>query len=311
MKIDKQTDCMDTKRFLQWLSFSTRPMTLEEIAEVVVVDFELVDEPQYTSEHRYWDNEEILEKCSGFITHSKGLIKCDTMAMYLLKFKTGMVKLAHFSVKEYLVSKYLCTGAASRFHLTEELSHSWIAQTCLVYLLQLDTVSSLNEDVLKSFPLMTYAAANWIFHAQSGGIDKSGHSSMLSLTCKLLMSGSASFANWVRIWDVDEDYMHRDLARRCTDIPAPLYYTSLTGLQQVSQHLLEMKADVNAQGGKYHNPLQAASFGGYEVIVKLLLEKGADVNAEGGHFGNALQAASFGGYEVIVKLLLEKASGKY
>ena len=69
---------MDTKRFLQWLSFSTRPMTLEEIAEVVVVDFELVDEPQYTSEHRYWDNEEILEKCSGFITHSKGLIKCDT-----------------------------------------------------------------------------------------------------------------------------------------------------------------------------------------------------------------------------------------
>ena len=56
--------------------------------------------------------------------------------------------------------------------------------------------------------------------------------------------------------------------------------------------LLEKGADVNAQGGKYGNALQAAAFS-YEGFrkMKLLLEKGADVNAQGGKHGNALQAA--------------------
>jgi ankyrin repeat protein len=57
--------------------------------------------------------------------------------------------------------------------------------------------------------------------------------------------------------------------------------------------LLENGAEVNAEGGKYGNALQAASFRGNEAIVKLLLENGAEVNAEGGEYGNALQAASF------------------
>ena len=83
-KIDKQ-DHADTKTFLQWLSFSTRPMTLEEIAETVVVDFELEDGPQYTSGCRYWDKRDVLEKCSGLITEfeSMDLISCHSGNYYL------------------------------------------------------------------------------------------------------------------------------------------------------------------------------------------------------------------------------------
>ena len=72
--------------------------------------------------------------------------------------------------------------------------------------------------------------------------------------------------------------------------------------------LLEKGAEVNAQGGKYGNALQAASYLDHEAIVKLLLEKGAKVNAQGGEYGNALQAASYLGHEAIVKLLLEKGA---
>jgi ankyrin repeat protein len=39
-------------------------------------------------------------------------------------------------------------------------------------------------------------------------------------------------------------------------------------------------------------------------VVKLLLDKGAEVNAQGGKYGNALQAASFGDYEEVVEMLL-------
>ena len=43
-----------------------------------------------------------------------------------------MIKLAHYSIKEYLMSDDLLTrGVTSLFHFTAELSHSLIAQTCL------------------------------------------------------------------------------------------------------------------------------------------------------------------------------------
>jgi ankyrin repeat protein len=72
--------------------------------------------------------------------------------------------------------------------------------------------------------------------------------------------------------------------------------------------LLDKGADVNAQGGRYGNALQAASWGGHKATVKLLLDKGAEINAQGGYFGNALQAASFGGHEATVKLLLDEGA---
>jgi ankyrin repeat protein len=70
-------------------------------------------------------------------------------------------------------------------------------------------------------------------------------------------------------------------------------------------------ADINTQGGKYGNALQAAAaVRGSDAIVKLLLNRGADINAQGGIYGNALQAAAaaFGGSEAVVKLLLDRGA---
>jgi ankyrin repeat protein len=69
--------------------------------------------------------------------------------------------------------------------------------------------------------------------------------------------------------------------------------------------LLKAGADVNAQGGRYDNALQAAACQSSETIVKLLLKAGADVNAQSGFYGNALQTAAFKGNETTVKLLLK------
>ena len=40
----------------------------------------------------------------------------------------------------------------------------------------------------------------------------------------------------------------------------------------------------------------------------MLLDKGVDVNAQGGRFGNALQAASERGHEKVVTMLLDKGA---
>ncbi|KAK4953924.1 hypothetical protein LTR10_008528 [Elasticomyces elasticus] len=91
-----------------------------------------------------------------------------------------------------------------------------------------------------------------------------------------------------------------------SEVDAPsLYRESWDDSADTVRALLEAGADVNAQGGKYGNALQAASYKGHMEIVDTLLAHGANVNAQGGHFGNALQAASYKGHTDIVKALLE------
>ena len=70
------------------------------------------------------------------------------------------------------------------------------------------------------------------------------------------------------------------------------------------QILLEVGADVNAQGGEYGNALQAAAYNGSSETVQILLRAGADVNAQGGEYGNALQAAAWRGGPETVQILL-------
>ena len=73
LKIDNLGDCMDTKMILQWLSFSAHPMSLEEISEAIMVNFE-EDGPKYTPERHYLNKRDVLKNCTSFITESEGMI---------------------------------------------------------------------------------------------------------------------------------------------------------------------------------------------------------------------------------------------
>ncbi|KAG6914576.1 hypothetical protein DXG01_016470, partial [Tephrocybe rancida] len=276
----------DTMMFLEWLSFSKRPLKVAEIAEAITVEFNSEGGPVFNADKRYSNPRDMLVRCSGLVTESEG--------MYCT------IKLSHFSVKEYLLS----THVEKDFSISEKTAHSKITEISVTYLLQFDSFEPLTEAILGSSPLAKYAADHWIDHAKSGGMD----SAILKLILQLLTSETAALTNWIRINNIDTPWEPRNLSMNQAKVCSPLYYASLAGLQQVSKHLLENQADVNVQRGYYGNALQAASSGGHEAIVKLLLEKGADVNAQGGQYGNALQAASSGGHKAIVKLLLEKGA---
>ncbi|KAJ7718038.1 ankyrin repeat domain-containing protein [Mycena olivaceomarginata] len=90
-----------------------------------------------------------------------------------------------------------------------------------------------------------------------------------------------------------------ELAQKCPDsqeLTVAAYY----GHQKICQLLLSKGADVNAQGGRYGNALQAAVSQGHDKIVQVLVDKGEDVNTQGGEYGNALQAAASGGHDKTV-----------
>ena len=213
---------------------------------------------------------------------------------------TGAIKLSHFSVKEYLLS----THVEEYFSIDEKTSHSKISKLSIAYILQFDDDSlPLTLAMLDSMPLARYAAEHWIGHMKLGGVDPT----VLQLILRLFTSGSAPLKNWLRIYNIDSGGCE-DLSMDGTKVCSALYYSSLAGMQEVTECLLHKGENANAKGGRFGNALQAASYEGYEAIVKLLLENGAEVNAEGGRFGNALQAASFRGTDGIVKLLLKNGA---
>ena len=230
----------------------------------------------------------------------------------------GFIKLSHFSVKEYLISQYAQNHAVKQvrdFSFSEESSHAVISLICLAYLLQFRTFEPFAMKLDVSFPLAIYAARYWIIHAHSGSKTKSQSSLIFASMMKLLTDENAAFLNWVRLCDID-DYNHMNPQRQKDEIAKPLYYAPMAGLTEASSALVEMGADVNAQGGQHGNALNAALNAGHETIAKLLIEKGADVNTQieyyGHHWGeypvNALYIASDGGYEANTKLLIEKGA---
>ena len=217
---------------------------------------------------------------------------------------TDAIKLSHFSVKEYLLS----THVEEYFRIDEKTSHSRISEISIAYLLQFDDDSvPLTEAILDSMPLALYAAKHWIGHAKSGGMDPA----VLQLILCLFISESAPLTNWVRMHNIDEGFYYipdQNLSLDRSEVSCALYYSSLAGMQEVSDCLLNKGENANAEGGKFGNPLQAASCRGNGAIVKLLLENRAEVNAKGEMYGNALQAASYWGHYEIVKLLLENGA---
>jgi hypothetical protein len=62
------------------------------------------------------------------------------------------------------------------------------------------------------------------------------------------------------------------------------------GSSNVVQILLDVHADVNAQGGWCDNALQAGECRGNGKVAQMLLNANADVNDQGGKYGHALQA---------------------
>ncbi|KAI9765534.1 MAG: hypothetical protein M1840_007360 [Geoglossum simile] len=280
---------------LQWLVYSTRPLQLKEIAEVIAVNIE--GNPRFDPERRFPDPRDILIICPSLVTIAEEVAIGGSNGEI-----RGLVRLAHFSVKEYLVSERIQTGPASWYSIQEIPANISIAESCLAYLLQFNRPDSLTSQTTEDYPLARYASRHWTRHARWAWEDAT---TVHTLIMELFLSERYAYINWIRLYDPDAPWSPPDITRSSYSIASPLYYASLADLLESAGQLLEAGADVNAQEGFYGNALQAASFSGLYQAVQQLLEAGADVNAQGGFLGNALQAASAKGQDRVVQRLLE------
>ena len=292
---------------LQWLTFSARPLRLEELAEIVAIDVH--ETPRFDPERRWPEPRDILVICSSLV--SLTAIDDDDISQRFSARKLASaskdsemyIRLAHFSVKEYLVSDRIQQSIAMQYSVQEIASHGVLAEDCIAYLLQFDHPGSLTPGSFDLYPLIDYAANSWTSHARQ--VERIAVESTSHMAMELLMSNGESLLNLIRIADPDSFWPMNKLSIKKDHIASPIYYASSFGLPESVKMLIQRGTNVNAQGGRYGNALQVASYSGHEDVVQVLLNNGADINAQGGHFGNALQAAAYSGYKDIVQVLID------
>ncbi|KAK3612994.1 hypothetical protein LTR22_028355, partial [Elasticomyces elasticus] len=210
-----------------------------------------------------------------------------------------VVRLAHFSVKEYLESSNILDSDAKVFHLDPAREYRLLTQSCLAYITSYSShcdKTSTKEDLVR-YPLLEYAAKSWFYHSSAQQPGTEGDYEALLFTSEEVMH------DWLLVHQPDVDWLLP--FEGVENEGSGLYYASSIGLGATVLTLIEKGADVNAQGGYFGNALQAASYKGHERVVAMLLKRGADVNAQGGWEGNALQAASSEGHERVVAMLLD------
>ncbi|KAH9167671.1 hypothetical protein EDB89DRAFT_1890364, partial [Lactarius sanguifluus] len=251
-------------RLLQCLTVATRPLRVDELAEVLALDFDGAKGgiPVLNSDWR-WDDEQqgVLSTCSSLI------IVVDDKSS-----KTRVVQFAHFSVKEFLTSDRLANLAAdiSRFHIRLEPAHTVIAQACLAILLR----SNSNDMAESGSPLSHYAAQHWVDHAQFESVSlhvEDGMRSLFDPTKPYFPAWLESF-DIDRSWDsfvvndlrLDDDSDNSDLSLEPDLLnedyaPLCLYYAALCGFRDLTNHLIvEYPQHVNARVGLNRSPLAAA-----------------------------------------------------
>ncbi|KAK6435961.1 hypothetical protein LTR95_007848 [Oleoguttula sp. CCFEE 5521] len=296
---------------LRWLAYARSPLSLLELAEAGIIDptDNLAADGLVDVDDR-GDWADTLNILAGFVTiygvqeeeldHGVDSVGDFNMSRANQQIKeTTRVRLAHFSVKEYLKSSRILASDAKYFQFDPLREHRYMTHSCLAYLTHYSASSlkTSTEGDLAAFPLLVYAAKSWAHHASLQQCTSSAQEATF-------LNSEVRKRDWLEIHDPDWEWKE-PFDERQGGFGTALYYASLLGLEAVVQDLLSAGADVDAHGGYYSTALHAASESGYEKIVQMLIDAGAYVDARAHHYGTALHGASFEGHEKVVQILID------
>ncbi|KAL8869919.1 MAG: hypothetical protein Q9174_003911, partial [Haloplaca sp. 1 TL-2023] len=310
------------QKLLRWLVRSTRSLTLDELAECIGIDLEEENEAM-DFDAVETNPENLLKRCSSLVTVSDD----------------GHVSLAHYTVKEFLVSESIRNDLPF-FYVGNDDVEAELAQVCLTYLCYSDFIAgSVTDDLVDSeyldkYKFLNYAATSWGVHAH---LSNGKEDELLDLTTRFLkapLEGRGNYDFWLQVYSHVKAVHHSDW-----HLFKPLYFAASFGLPKTLRNLLveeqtdddsswaEMQGDpvreAVSQGhaevvnillehyafsdeAKLSQYLYIASLNGHDDVVRSLLDKGADIDAVGGKQGTALQVATLEGNKAAVQLLIAR-----
>ena len=276
---------MHAHRLLQCLTVAVRPLGVEELAEVLAIDFDATGGIPELNEDLRWEDQEqaVLFACSSLIT-------------IVGEGYSRVVQFAHFSVKEFLTSDRLATSMidTSRYHhIRLEPSHTIMAQACLCALLHLSSL--IDEEVHKNCPLALYAAEHFEDHVEFGNV-------LAHIGCAvddLLDADKPHFAAW--LWMRNSGYGDPERPGA-----SPLYHVAEIGFRGMVEYLIpKHREDLNVRG-LHGTALHAALHEGHADVALLLLEHCSDVDVRGVQHRTPLHMAVDSGLLEITRVLVER-----
>ena len=278
-------------RLLQCLAVALRPLRVDELAEVLAIDFNAPAHkgiPQLNPDWRWSDQRgALLSACSSLI-EIVDVGNCE------------VVQFSHFSVREFLTSDRLANPSdVSCYHILLEPAHTILAQACLGVLLWLNDYI-IGHNNVDEIPLLEYAAKHWIDHARFKNVT----SRIRDVMEYFFDADKRHWTAWCEVQTIDEpwEWFESDPG---TDYSFPLYYASLWGLYDLTEHLVGKNPEqINAKGGRMVSPLVAALRGKHFQVAELLHRNGADVDVRDHYKDTPLREACRAGVLDILQWLL-------
>ena len=280
-------------RLLQCLAVAIRPLRVEELADVLALDFIEGGIPKFNANWRWeHDEEAILSACSSLVS-------------VIIDNGSRVVQFSHFSVKEFLTSNRLAfMEDVSRFRIAIEPSHVILSQACLGVFLSLD--GRTNKDTVENMPLSRYAVGYWHIHARFENVE----SQIKDALDYFFDLDKPHFAPWIRIQGFDHLFMASSDEEPTGVLPpgAPLLVATSIGFCGLAERLIiKQPQAIQFCGTEYTStPLHLAASQGYLEICRLLLERNADLHGRDNSGNTPLHLAASMGRLEIAHILLER-----
>ncbi|ETS85999.1 hypothetical protein PFICI_04024 [Pestalotiopsis fici W106-1] len=320
----------DARQMLAILSCAMRPLTVPELIDALAT--ETSENPRFNSKRRLKSLDSIQKLCPGFTeidTHPGNGVQT--------------VRLAHFSVLEYLESERDAqNGQVAFFKLCRQDANNLMAYVCLTVLLEpgLAECEQQIESIRSQYPLVEYAAEYWPCHLQEG----KGSDLVEKQVMRLFLETNGAFDTWAGIhgpfghfdskwyhWSspayvasllgyhsvitamlneqcgdnfgIDEELLHECDDEHQTGNTA-LYAAARNGHKDVIQVLINMEANAECLVPGQDTPLNLASDIDPKSIVELMLLY-REPMFDTQHKHSPLSAAAENGHTGIVEILLD------
>ena len=273
------------RRLLQCLTVAVRPLAVDELAEVLAINFDAEGGIPKLNENFRWADQEhaVLSACSSLVA----IVEDGNLRR---------VQFSHFSVKEFLTSDRLAASTVDvlrHHHIRLEPAHTIMAQACLSVLLRLD--DHMDNETIWSYPLAKYAGKCFVDHAKFGDVLSHINDGLDDLldsdkphfnTWLWLYYGDWDFTNFV--WNGIGSYRDEPVSNQSNSghpVPIhpprifPLFYAVTCRFTCLAEHVvLKRPRDLNASDKYGTTALHIAAYQPNCEVAQMLIERTAAIN---------------------------------